>query len=155
MKVSPQARKKNPDLSETWQVRAVAYEVQGKSKTVFTSFTNALVLRSKTVELVYQELRGALAWLQLVRREASQATVELGRVPNEISFKYACQFIASQLKVMSKAVSLGNTAKRLKSLRGDLSILFIDKRPKPNRPRAVKISLLIVRQLRLNELYCS
>lgn len=39
MKVSPQARKKNPDLSETWQVRAVAYEVQGKSKTVFTSFT--------------------------------------------------------------------------------------------------------------------
>ncbi|MCV5231989.1 IS4 family transposase, partial [Escherichia coli] len=38
------------------------------------------------------------------------------------------------------AVSLGNTPKRLKSLRGDLSILFIDKRPKPNRPRAVKIS---------------
>lgn len=90
-----------------------------------------------------------------MRREASQATVELGRVPNEISFKYACQFIASQLKGMSQAVSLGNTAKRLKSLRGDLSILFIDKRPKPNRPRAVKISLLIVRQLRLNELHCS
>ncbi|EGR0351163.1 IS4 family transposase, partial [Vibrio vulnificus] len=32
------------------------------------------------------------------------------------------------------------TPKRLKSLRGDLSILFIDKRPKPNRPRTVKIS---------------
>ncbi|EME0829614.1 IS4 family transposase, partial [Vibrio vulnificus] len=46
----------------------------------------------------------------------------------------------SQLKVMSKAVSPGNTPKRLKSLRGDLSILFIDKCPKPNRPRAVKIS---------------
>ena len=27
MKVSPQAHKKNPDLPETWQVRAVTYEV--------------------------------------------------------------------------------------------------------------------------------
>ena len=37
MKVSPQARKKNPSLPEKWQVRAVTYEVQGKSKMVFTS----------------------------------------------------------------------------------------------------------------------
>ncbi|MBO2646220.1 IS4 family transposase, partial [Shewanella algae] len=37
MKVSPQARKKNPNLPETWQVRAVTYQVQGKPKTVFTS----------------------------------------------------------------------------------------------------------------------
>ncbi|MGI2860797.1 transposase, partial [Shewanella algae] len=37
MKVSPQARKKNPNLPETWQVRAVTYQVQGKQKTVFTS----------------------------------------------------------------------------------------------------------------------
>ncbi|MBO2672840.1 IS4 family transposase [Shewanella indica] len=172
MKVSPQARKKNPNLPETWQVRAVTYQVQGKQKTVFTSLPreqydagavaalyherweielgyrdikssmqhNALVLRSKTVELVYQELWGLLLGYNLVRREASQAAVEHGRMPNEISFKYACQFIASQLKVMSKAVSPGNTPKRLNSLRGDLSILFIDKRPKPNRPRAVKIS---------------
>ncbi|SUQ34096.1 transposase and inactivated derivative [Vibrio vulnificus] len=101
---------------------------------------NALVLRSKTVDLAYQELWGLLLGYNLVRREASQAAVEHGRMPNEISFKYACQFIASQLKVMSKALSLGNTPKRLKSLRGDLSILFIDKRPKPNRPRAVKMS---------------
>ncbi|HAS8529035.1 TPA: IS4-like element ISVvu3 family transposase, partial [Vibrio vulnificus] len=172
MKVSPQARKKNPNLPEKWQVRAVTYQVQGKHKTVFTSLPreeydaesvaelyherweielgyrdikssmqhNALVLRSKTVELVYQELWGLLLGYNLVRREASQAAVAHGRMANEISFKYACQFIASQLKVMSKAVSPGNTPKRLKSLRGDLSILFIDKRPKPNRPRAVKIS---------------
>ncbi|EHU4797871.1 transposase, partial [Vibrio vulnificus] len=81
---------------------------------------NALVLRSKTVELVYQELWGLLLGYNLVRREASQAAVAHGRMANEISFKYACQFIASQLKVMSKAVSPGNTPKRLKSLRGDL-----------------------------------
>ncbi len=95
---------------------------------------------AKAVELVYQELWGLLLGYNLVRREASQAAVEHGRMPNEISFKNACQFIASQLKVMSKAVSPGNTPKRLNSPRGDLSILFIDKRPKPNRPRAVKIS---------------
>ncbi|WP_208446553.1 IS4 family transposase, partial [Vibrio sp. B1ASS3] len=105
MKVSPQARKKNPSLPEKWQVRAVTYEVQGKQKTVFTSLPrtnydakavaklyherweielgyrdikssmqhNTLVLRSKTVDLVYQELWGLLLGYNLVRREASQA----------------------------------------------------------------------------------
>lgn len=172
MKVSAQARKKNPALPETWQVRAVTYEVCGKEKTIFTSLPrnqysaeqvatlyherweielgyrdikssmqhNALTLRSKTVDLVYQELWGLLLGYNLVRREASQAAVAHGRAPNEISFKYACQLIASQLKIMSKAVSPGNTPKRLHALRGDLSILFKEKRPRPSRPRAVKIS---------------
>ncbi|AAO11290.1 Transposase and inactivated derivative [Vibrio vulnificus CMCP6] len=40
---------------------------------------NALVLRSKTVELVYQELWGLLLGYNLVRREASQAAVAHGR----------------------------------------------------------------------------
>lgn len=119
---------------ERWEIELVYRDIKSSMQ------HNALVLRSKTVELVYQELWGLLLGYNLVRREASQAAVEHGRLPNEISFKYAGQFIASQLKVMSKAVSLGNTPKRLKSLRGDLSILFIDKRPKPSRPRAVKIS---------------
>lgn len=172
MKVSPQARKKNPELPEYWQVRAVTYEVFGKEKTVFTSLPrdkysaedvatlyherweielgfrdikssmqhNTMTLRSKTVELVYQELWGLMLGYNLVRREASQAAVELGRAPNEISFKYACQFISSQLKVMAKALSPGNTPKRLSALRGDLSVLFKEKRPRPSRPRAVKIS---------------
>ncbi len=172
MTVSPQARRKNPDLPATWQVRAVTYEVADKEKTVFTSLPkeqysaedvaalyherweielgyrdikssmqhNAMTLRSKTVELVYQELWGLLLGYNLVRREASQAAVAHGRAPNEISFKYACQYIASQLRIMSKALSPGNTPKRLQALRGDLSVLFIEKRPRPSRPRAVKIS---------------
>ena len=37
MKVSPQARKKNPNLPEYWDVRAITYDVQGKTKTVLTS----------------------------------------------------------------------------------------------------------------------
>lgn len=37
MKVSAQARKRNPDLPTFWEVREVSYEVQGKMKTVLTS----------------------------------------------------------------------------------------------------------------------
>ncbi|SET36432.1 hypothetical protein SAMN05660429_01611, partial [Thalassotalea agarivorans] len=101
---------------------------------------NAITLRSKTVDLVYQELWGLVLGYNLVRREASQAAVSHQRAPNEISFKYACQFIASQLKVMAKALSPGNTPKRLAQLRGDLTMLFKENRPRPSRPRAVKIS---------------
>lgn len=172
MKVSPQARKKTPDLPETWEVRAVTYQVDGKDKTVFTSLPreefsaedvanlyherweielgyrdikssmqhNAITLRSKKVELVYQELWGLMLGYNLVRREASLAAMSHNRAPSEISFKYACQFIASQLKVMSKALSPGNTPKRLSALRGDLTVLFKEKRPRPNRPRVVKIN---------------
>jgi len=89
MKVSSQARKKNPMLPEYWEVRQVSYAVRGGiMKTVLTSLPadqypakdiarlyqerweielsfrdikssmqhNAITLRSKTVELVYQEL---------------------------------------------------------------------------------------------------
>lgn len=37
MKVSPQARQKNPNLSAYWDARAITYEVQGKPRTVLTS----------------------------------------------------------------------------------------------------------------------
>ena len=172
MSVSPQARKKNPDLSEQWQVRAVTYEVAGKEKTVFTSLPverfsaaqvatlyherweielgfrdikssmqhNAMTLRSKKVELVYQELWGLLLGYNLVRREASQAAVAHQRAPNEISFKFASQFIANQLAIMAGALSPAHTPRRLEELRGCIGSMFIEKRPRPSRPRAVKIS---------------
>lgn len=172
MRVSPQARKKNPALPQHWQVRAVTYEIQGKEKTVFTSLPceqfsaeqvatlyherweielgfrdikssmqdNALTLRSKTVDLVYQELWGLLLGYNVVRREASQAAVAHQRAPCEISFKFACQFIASHLVVMAAALSPSHTPRRLKELRGSIGTLFIKKCPRPSRPRAVKMS---------------
>lgn len=172
MKVSPQARKKNPALPATWQVRAVTYEVQGQAKTIFTSLpaaqfsaeqvatlyherweielgfrdiksamqNNAMTLRSKTVELVYQEVWGLLLGYNLIRREASQAAVAHQRAPNEVSFKFACQFIASQLVVIAGALSPAHTPRRLAELRGSIGALFIEKRPRPSRPRTVKIS---------------
>jgi len=172
MRVSPQARKKNPTLPEFWQARAVTYEVAGTQKTIFTSLPeeqysakkvatlyherweielgfrdikssmqhNAITLRSKTVDLVYQELWGLLLGYNLVRREASQAAVAYGRAPNEISFKFACQFIASQMIVMAGALSPSHTPRRLQELRGNIGMMFIEKRPRPSRPRVVKIS---------------
>lgn len=172
MTVSPQARKQHPELGETWQARAVTYQLGQSSKTVLTSLPaeqfetkavaelyhqrwqielgfrdikssmqhNTLTLRSKTVELVYQELWGLLLAYNLIRREASLAAVSHGYSPCEVSFKFACQFIAAELINMAVAVSPGNTAKRLKNLRGNIAILFLKKRPRPSRPRAVKIS---------------
>ncbi|EPM66827.1 transposase, partial [Pseudomonas syringae pv. theae ICMP 3923] len=90
---------------------------------------NALTLRSKTVDLVYQELWGLLLAYNVVRREASQAAVAHKRAPSEISFKFACQHIASHLVVMAG-----------EELRGSIGVLFITKRPRPARPRAVKMS---------------
>lgn len=172
MTVSPQARKRNPELPETWEVRAVTYDINGVEKTVFTSLpfeqyptesvaslyherweielgfrdikssmhNNAMTLRSKKVDLIYQEIWGILLAYNVVRREASQAAIAYGRRPNEISFKAAYQFIASQLIVMAGADSLSKTGGRLSELRSGVASLCIDHRPRPSRPRTVKMS---------------
>jgi hypothetical protein len=54
MKVSPQARKRNPDLPTHWEVREVTYEVQGKLKTVMTSLPAGTYSTSAVAKL-YQE----------------------------------------------------------------------------------------------------
>lgn len=54
MKVSPQARKRNPALPTHWEVREVSYENQGKLKTVMTSLP-ADTYNTKAVARLYQE----------------------------------------------------------------------------------------------------
>ena len=172
MKVSPQARKRNPALPSHWEVREVSYEIQGKVKTVMTSLPvdtynakavaklyqerweielgfrdikssmqqNAMTLRSKKVELIYQEVWGLLLAYNVIRREASQAAVAFGRAPSDIRFKPACQYIAVQLIVMAAANPISATGRRLAELRAGIGGLFLDHRPRPSRPRTVKIS---------------
>ena len=172
MKVSPQARKRNPGLPTHWEVREVSYEVQGKLKTVMTSLPastystmavaklyqqrweielgfrdikssmqqNAMTLRSKKIDLVYQEVWGLLLAYNVIRREASQAAVAFGRVPSDIRFKPACQYIAVQLIVMAAANPISATGRRLAELRAGVGGMFLDHRPRPLRPRTVKIS---------------
>lgn len=172
MRVSPQARKRNSALPETWDVRAVSYTHKGKRKTVFTSLPaehysakdvarlyqerweievgfrdiksslqhNAVTLRSKTVDLVYQEVWGLLLAYNVIRREASQAAVTHGQNPARIRFKFAYQYIAAQLIVMAAAQPLSRTGARLSELRAGLGNLFLEDRPRPSRPRTVKMS---------------
>lgn len=117
------------------------WEIELGFRDIKSSFQhNAMTLRSKKVALVYQELWGILLGYNLIRREASQAAVVHKQVPANVSFKFAYQYIAAQLIVMAGALSPGNTPSRLAELRGNVAALFIQKRPRPSRPRAVKIS---------------
>ena len=172
MKVSPQARKRNPDLPTQWEVREVSYESRGHVRSLLTSLPageysaeavaelylerweielgfrdikssmqqNAVTLRSKKIELIYQEVWGLLLAYNIIRREASQAAVAFGRTPSDIRFKPACQYIAVQLIVMAAANPVSATGRRLAELRGGVAGLFLDHRPRPGRPRTVKIS---------------
>lgn len=172
MKVSAQARKRNPELPTHWDVREVSYEVRGKLRTVLTSLPaqtysakavaelyqerweielgfrnikssmqhNQVTLRSKRIELVYQEVWGLLLAYNVIRREAGLAAIAFGRSPAEIRFKPACQYIAVQLIVMAAANPLSATGRRLSALRAGLGGLFLDHRPRPSRPRTVKMS---------------
>lgn len=101
---------------------------------------NALVLRSRKAELPEQEVWGMLLAYNLIRREATRAAEKHKRAPSEMSFKFAFQFIATELIVLGNTASPGTIPKRLEHLRGSLEALFIRKRPRPSRPRAVKIS---------------
>ncbi len=101
---------------------------------------NAVTLRSKKVELIYQEVWGLLLAYNIIRREASQAAVAFGRTPSDIRFKPACQYIAVQLIVMAAANPVSATGRRLAELRRGVAGMFLDHRPRPGRPRTVKIS---------------
>ncbi len=172
MKVSPQARKRNPNLPEFWDVREVSYAVKSGVKTVFTSLPadtyeakdiaglyqerweielgfrdikssmqqNAVTLRSKKVELIYQEVWGFLLTYNIIRREAAQAAEAFGRSPSDIRFKPVCQHIAAQLIVMAASNPLSATGRRLSELRSGIGSLFLERRPRPTTPRTVKIS---------------
>ncbi|KZW98717.1 hypothetical protein JL49_21630 [Pseudoalteromonas luteoviolacea] len=77
--------------------------------------------------------------LWLVSVIAFLAAVSHKRAPNEISFKYACQFIGSQLKVMANALSRQHTQAFSCTYRG-LTVLSKEKRPRPSCPRVVKMN---------------
>jgi len=101
---------------------------------------NAITLRGRKVELIYQKLWGLLLAYNVIRREASQTAVEYQKSPSDVSFKFAFHFIAAQLIVTAGAISPAHTPRRLKDMRGCIANMFIEKYPRPSRPRAVKIS---------------
>lgn len=74
------------------------------------------------------------------RSEMRLAAVAFGRTPSDIRFKPVCQYIAVQRIVMAAANPLSATGRRLSALRVGVAGLFLDHRPRPSRPRTVKIS---------------
>ncbi|MEQ3636639.1 MAG: IS4 family transposase, partial [Thalassolituus sp.] len=52
----------------------------------------------------------------------------------------AYQYIAAQLIVMAAAQPRSRTGARLVELRAGLGNLFLEERPRPSRPRTVKIN---------------
>lgn len=76
----------------------------------------------------------------LIRREATRAAEKHKKAPSEMSFKFAFQFIATEMIVLGNTVSPGTIPRRLEHLRGNLDAVFITKRPRPSRLRAVKMS---------------
>ncbi len=102
---------------------------------------NAITLRSKKAELVYQELWGILLAYNLVRREASHAAASHDQRAKDIRFKMAYEYIAANLIVMAGVTPESKTGSRLKDLRPGICNLFLgERRSRPSRPRRVKIS---------------
>ena len=64
----------------------------------------------------------------------------MGHYSARVRFKFAYQYIAAQLIVMAAAQPLSRFGARLAQLRAGVGHLFLDKRPRPSRPRSVKIS---------------
>jgi hypothetical protein len=134
----PADRYKAKDVAELYHSR---WEIEVGFRNLKSSLLdNALVLRSRKVDLLEQEVWGMLLAYNLIRREATRVVEKHKKAPSEMSFKFAFQFIATEMIVLGNTVSPGTIPKRLEHLRGNLEAVFIKKRPRPSRPGAVKMS---------------
>ncbi len=104
----PADRYKAKEVAELYYSR---WEIEVGSRNLKSSqLNNALVLRSRRVEVLEQEVWGMLLAYKLIRREATKAA-------SEISFKFAFQFIATEMIVLGNTASPGTIPKRLVHLR--------------------------------------
>lgn len=81
MKVSPRARKRNPNLPSHWEVREFSYESHGHIRSLLTS-QPAERYSAEAVAELYLERWGFLLAYNIMLREASQAAVAFGRTPS-------------------------------------------------------------------------
>ena len=68
----------------------------------------ALTLRSKTIDGVYQEIRGTLTAYNLIRLEMAKAALAVKCEPTEISFVRAFHVIQNELQWAAVTRSYGN-----------------------------------------------
>lgn len=99
---------------------------------------NRLTLRSKTPDLVRQELWGVLLAYNLLRFQMAQMAYSLkGVEPNELSFSQATAFIIKELTLMP-AVSPGRIPEVIKSMFAMARAFVLPHRRERQYPRAVK-----------------
>jgi hypothetical protein len=98
-------------------------------------------IRSRSPEMVRQELWGILLAYNLVRREMEKVADEADVPPNQVSFIAALRMIRLTLLSLVFA-SPGVIPKRLQALRADLAHFILPERRSARRyPRAVKIKM--------------
>ena len=176
MTVSGEARRKNPDLPRTMQVRAIKYRHRGyPAGVILTSLldskkyaareivglyherwetelgydeikTHLLLreesIRSKSPELVRQEIWGILLTYNLIRLEMERAADAAQVSPLRISFVNSMRVIQFAWRIAATMHSPGQTGNRLRALRDDLRHLILPpRRPERRFPRAVKIKM--------------
>lgn len=175
MKVSREARRRDPTLPATWQVRAIRRQVKGfRPMTLLTSLTDAkrypareiaslyherwelelgydeiktemldqthTPLRSKSPEMVSQELWGVLIAYNLIRLEMERIADEARVPPTRISFTMVYNQICAEWLVCANA-SPGAIPRRLQQLRQKVKRYVIPERRRRSYSRAVKVKM--------------
>ncbi len=99
-------------------------------------------IRSKSPELVAQELWGILVAYNLVRLEMERIAAEIDVSPSRISFVEALRFIREQWQWAAITGTPGAIPKRLQSMRDKIRrYLLPERRSERSYPRAVKIKM--------------
>ena len=118
---------------ERWEIELGYREVKT------SMLNNALTLRSKKKDLVYQELYGMLLAYNLVRHEIALTANEVGLRPTRISFKSALRIVLYDYYMMATTNSLHTLPARMKDLTDTLKDFILPEPDRPDYPRAVKI----------------
>ena len=118
---------------ERWEIELGYREVKN------TMLQSAIKLRSKKVELVYQELYGTLIAYNLVRHEIALTANEVGVRPTRISFIQALRVVLMDHYMMASTNSLHTIPTRMKDLTEALKDFILPKPKRPSYRREVKI----------------
>lgn len=99
---------------------------------------DALTLRSRLPEGVYQELWGALIAYNLVRLEIAHAAAQARVDPIDLSFIRALHIVQHEL-IWAAGMAPGKLPAHLQKLRLQLQFAIVEKRPGRKAPRVVKL----------------
>ena len=121
---------------ERWQIELGYREVK------VSMLQNALTLRSKKKDLVYQELFGMLIAYNLVRYEIALTAVEVGVRPTRISFTAALRIVLYDYHMIATTNSLHTIPARMKDITHVLKDFILPKEKRRSNPREKKIDVM-------------